>query len=175
MYYNEYLQHHGIKGMRWGHRKTYSKMYQNMIAAKKQKKQDYIDYYTKCYQWYERASNPFAATKSGRDKTEILANQMETALNKYLESKSRYKDIKKEYENQIKSAYKDINSKTSIGGKMLFGSATRKQAAKYIVNNNMSVADAKKKANEKAIRNTLTLLSTVGGLAVGAKIVWDDR
>lgn len=53
-----------------------------------------------------------------------------------------------------------------MGDKILFNDATRKRAAKYIVDNNMTMSEARKKANKDAIRNTAISLGIIGGLSV---------
>lgn len=45
---------------------------------------------------------------------------------------------------------------------MLYSPATRQLAAKYIVDNDMPMEQARKKANEKALRNTAMFLAAYG-------------
>ena len=71
----------------------------------------------------------------------------------------KYQQKKQERKQKIKKVYNDMNKKASIGEKMLYNSATRKKAAKYVVNNNMSVSEAKKKAQGEALKNTAAFLA----------------
>ena len=50
----------------------------------------------------------------------------------------------------------------------MFNNATRKKAAKYVVNNNMSMSEAKKKANKAAVRNTALMMAAYGAVTVGS-------
>ena len=51
---------------------------------------------------------------------------------------------------------REYNQTVKTGRKMLYNSATKKQAAKYVVNNNMSVSEAKKKKlKEKLLKTQL--------------------
>ena len=63
---------------------------------------------------------------------------------------------------------REYNQTVKTGRKMLYNSATRKQAAKYVVNNNMPVSEAKKKAQGEALKNTAALLAIYGGAAAYA-------
>ena len=49
---------------------------------------------------------------------------------------------------------------------MVYNDATRKKAAKYVVDKNMSVADATKKAKGDAWRNTAAMLAVYGAVTV---------
>lgn len=55
----------------------------------------------------------------------------------------------------------------------MYNNATRKLAAKYVVDKNMSVSDAKKKANKAAIRNAAIFLGAYG--AVNAATLIKNR
>lgn len=72
-------------------------------------------------------------------------------------------DAKRQNNQKIKKVYNDMNKKASIGEKMLYNSATRKKAAKYVVNNNMPISEAKKKAQGEALKNTAAFLAIYGG------------
>ena len=77
-----------------------------------------------------------------------------------------YYKAKYKRKNAINEQYRKIQSKSSLGDKILFNDATRKRAAKYIVDNNMTMSEARKKANKDAIRNTAISLGIIGGLSV---------
>ena len=68
---------------------------------------------------------------------------------------------------KINDAYSEVKKNySSFGEKLLYNNATRKAAAKYMVDNNMSMSDAKKRANKTAIRNTTVLLAAYGAYTV---------
>ena len=49
---------------------------------------------------------------------------------------------------------------------MIYNNATRKKAAKYVVDNNMSMKDAIREANKAAMRNTAMLVAAYGTVAI---------
>lgn len=108
------LYHHGVKGMKWGHRKSLP--------------------------------------------TSSLRNQVDSA-------KTDYKKAKSERKQQIKNTYKSLNKNASLGEKLIYNNATRKKAAKYVVDNGMTVEQAKSRANKDAIRNTGAILAAYGTVA----------
>ena len=108
------LYHHGVKGMKWGHRKSLP--------------------------------------------TSSLRNQVDSA-------KTDYKKAKSERKQQIKNTYKSLNKSASLGEKLTYNNATRKKAAKYVVDNGMTVEQAKSRANKDAIRNTGAMLAAYGSIA----------
>ena len=50
----------------------------------------------------------------------------------------------------------------------MYNESTRKKAAKYVVDHNMPIAEAKKKAKKEALRNTAVLLAVYGGAHVAS-------
>ena len=83
-------------------------------------------------------------------------------------SKSAMKQVKNERKQNIKNTYNDIKKNESIKEKLFYGDAPRQKAAKYVVDNNMSISDAKKKANKEAIRNSAIILGTYGAISVAS-------
>lgn len=75
-------------------------------------------------------------------------------------------NAKKANKKAIEDLAKKLEKDASFGEKMLYNTATRKQAAKYVVENNMTVEDATKKAKGTAWRNTAALLAVVGGITL---------
>ena len=127
----DYLEHFGVKGMKWGVRK------QKVLNAKSEYKK---------------------ARKAGLGKDQLNS------------AKSAYKSAKRERKNAIKDTYKGINKNTSFYGKVMFDDATRKRAAKYVVDNDMSVSEATAKAKGDAVRNTAILLAAYGAVSVASRI-----
>lgn len=166
-YYNEELYHYGVKGMKWGRRKAryetsdIRKRYDQAKANKKAANKAF----NKAYNKY--AANPLNAfTKKGNERWNDVYNKASASGGADLE----YKRAKKARKKALKSARRDIESKASFSDKMLYNSATRKKAAKYVVDNNMSVAEATKKAKGDAWKNTAAFVAAYGAVAIGAAV-----
>ena len=167
------LYHYGIPGMRWGHRKArpLSAERSRYLNAKSQYKADnkaYSKSFNKAYSYSNR--HPISQYVGKKQKAE--SNRLwEDAYDKATQvskSKSAMKQVKNERKQNIKNTYNDIQKNTSRGEKLLYNDATRRKAAKYVVDNNMSISDAKKKANKEAIRNSAIILGTCGAIKVAS-------
>ena len=90
-------------------------------------------------------------------------------------AKNAYKNAKRERKNAIKDTYKGINKNASFYEKVMFDNATRKRAAKYVVDNDMSVSEATAKAKGDAVRNTAILLAACGSIRVAGRIINNYR
>lgn len=133
---DEYLEHFGVKGMKWGVRK------QKVLNAKSEYKK---------------------ARKAGLGKDQLNS------------AKNAYKNAKRERKNAIKDTYKGINKNTSFSEKLMFNNATRRKAAQYVVDNDMSVDEAIKKSNSEAIRNTAMFIAAYGAVSVASGILSNHR
>lgn len=162
MTYEQELMHYGVKGMRWGKRSRRpqlekSETRRKLDATKTKKKAAYKEF-SKAYDDYAR--NPFNGyTKKGQQKGNLMVEKAQ----KYHEVNAEYKTAKRDRKAKIKSEFNKMQSEASLKDRVTYNNATRKKAAKYVVDNNMSIADAKKRANKEAIRNTAVLLAVYGG------------
>lgn len=152
---NGELYHYGVPGMKWGVRKKYD--YVTVRQAAKNA--------TKARKEAVRELN-----ESPRKHT--LAQYTRAANNAHKESiaadKAANRQRRAERKRQINDAYKEVTNNSRLSEKIFFNDATRKKAAKYIVDNNMSMDDAKRKANRVAIANTAAILAAIGGYAIAA-------
>ena len=165
------LYHYGVKGMRWGHRRAQrelptSDVRRRFDSAKAEYKQANKAYSKSFDKAYNRNIGSFSPIKKHRDAS---TKRWEDAVDKAKvanKAKANYKAAKKARKTQLNSSYKQVSKNSSVVEKLTFNNATRKKAAKYMVDNNMSMSDAKRKANSDAVRNTAAVLAVVGGVAV---------
>lgn len=160
---DDYLEHFGVKGMKWGVRK------QKVLNAKseyKKARKAYHKSYNKAYNY--SANHPYSqfVTKKGRAESENRWEQAISDADRYNSAKNAYKNAKRERKNAIEDTYKGINRNTSFINKLMFNDATRRKAAKYVVDNDMPVDEAIKKSNREAIRNTAIILAACGAVSV---------
>lgn len=171
----DYLQHYGVLGMKWGvrrrtqlptssTRKKYDDTKVNYKAAKKA--------YNKAF---NKASNYSSAHAIGqwtnKKKSAEADKRWDDAINKadaVNKAKTQYKQAKQERKQKIKDTYEDISKKSTFGERLVYNDATRKKAAKYVVDNNMTVADANKKAKQNAWVNTAFIAGAMGAMTVAS-------
>lgn len=171
-----FLQHHGVKGMKWGVRKKREdtrsdirKRYDSTKAAYKSAKKDYNKAYNYAYKYGER--HPISQYVNKKKSAEA-DRRWEDALNKAdaaNKAEATYRKTKKERIVQVNKTAKQINKQTSVGEKLIFGKAHQKRAARYVVDHNMSVADAKKKAHKDAARNTALFIGAYAAVKLASR------
>ena len=163
------LYHYGVLGMKWGVRK------QEPFSAKAAGHRAMAgvygineNYYKKRAGkkgsiWKNNGSTMARLNASAKNRQLQLANQAQKAKTAQVNAKNKRKQA-------INSTYKNLNKNTSFGEKLVYNNATRKKAAKYVVDNNMTVSEATKKAKGDAWKNTAAFLALYGiGTAVVLK------
>lgn len=160
------IYHYGTLGMKWGHRSALptsdiKKRYDSAKASKKESNKTYSKEFDRV------SANPLNSfTKKGSQKWNGVYKLAEKAG----KADTEFSVVKAERKSAIATKANEMNKKASIGEKLLFNNATRKTAAKYVVDNNMSVTEATKRSKEDAIRNTAVFMAAYGGLlAVAVK------
>lgn len=169
---DDYLEHFGVKGMKWGVRK------QKVLNAKseyKKARKAYNKSFNKAYNYSGTHPVSQFVTKKGKAKSENAWNQASSDADRYNSAKSAYKSAKRERKNAINDTYKDIKKDTPFYEKLMFNDATRRKAAQYVVDNDMSVDEAIKKSNSEAIRNTAMFIAAYGAVSVASVILSNHR
>ncbi len=105
-------------------------------------------------------------TKKGKEEFKNKSDKMYDDLEKMNNAKKEYVVAKTERKTNIKNKANELNRNASTKEKLFYNNATRKLAAKYIVDNDMSVEEATKKAKTAAWRNTAILTAAYGAYTV---------
>ena len=141
---------------------AYNRYTTGLNDSKQQYKSDKKDKYAKA----RRIERDKAVQKRFKEDLRGM-DEVENRYTKAMEaSKQQYKAEKKVRKKEIKQTYKELNKSASVEERFVYNNATRKKAAKYIVDNNMPVEEAKKKAKKEAWRNTAVVLAAYGGILV---------
>lgn len=159
---NNELTHYGVLGMKWGVRRYQDRNGNYTPAGKKR----YIKDKTAASQ---REIDSFKNVKNGvKDKKgrQILSKKEVEDIVTSFEASQRKREAKLSRKYDIAKTHQDIKRQASLKDKLIYNNATRKKAAKYVVDHNMSVADATKKAKGDAWRNTAALLTVYGAVTV---------
>lgn len=169
-YIDDELYHYGIKGMKWGVRRrndvNVSSTRANYDKAKNKYKQSKRDFSKAFDSAYNKSIAAYSPLKKHREaNTKRWENAYDKAV-KLNNSKNAYKQAKNIRKEKIKSTYKEINKNASLKDKLIYNNATRKKAAQYVVDNDMSVKDAMSKANKVAMRNTAMFVAAYGAASI---------
>lgn len=165
------LYHFGVPGMKWGKRKALPKsdLRKRYDAAKTERNKKYLESQNadrKAINYSDRHFvTQFTQAKRKRESDRLWDESFKKA-DAYDKAKKDFKQVKKERKEKLKESYKDIKRNSSIVEKVLYNTATRKKAAKYVTDHNMTIADAKKRANSDARRNTAIALGVIGATTI---------
>lgn len=163
------LQHHGVKGMKWGVRKKTDtrsdlrKRYDSARAKDRAAAGEYSKSFNKAYDRAIDAYSPFKSRRAANNARWLDVGDKAKALS---EARDEYKTVKAERKQAIKDTTAQLRKDTTLAKKLIYNDAVRKRAAKYVVDNNMSVAEATKKAESNAWRNSAILVAGYGAIAV---------
>ena len=152
--HSDELYHYGVPGMRWGHRKA------QPFSVKAAGHRTMAKVYGLNERAYKKSNKALASINATAKNNQLkLASKAQAEANAKREAKTAQKQA-------INNTYDKIQKSASRKEKLLYNNNTRKLAAKYVVKNNMSMEDAKKKANKAAIRNTAILLGAYGAMTI---------
>lgn len=164
------LYHFGVKGMKWSHRKSLpTSSLRNQVDSAKTTYKNAKKAYNKSFNdAYKHRAEAYSFSKERRKANDARWAKTQVDANKLNSAKADYKKAKLERKQKIKNTYKSLNKSASLGEKLTYNNATRKKAAKYVVDNGMTVEQAKSRANKDAIRNTGAILAAYGTVAVAS-------
>ena len=153
--------------MKWGHRKTLpTSSLRNQVDSTKTTYKNAKKAYNKSFNdAYKHRAEAYSFSKERRKTNDARWAKTLVDANKLDSAKTDYKKAKSERKQKIKDTYKSLNKSASLGEKLTYNNATRKKAAKYVVDNGMTVEQAKSRANKDAIRNTGAMLAVYGSIA----------
>lgn len=194
IYYPDYLMHYGVKGMKWGHRKSRAELEKQagtFTASNGMKvapsKNAYVRTMRKvaANRGVENLSSASYRASVKKRHADTLTNrehavkgekQIRKESQAIREYNAHIKDLKKGTgtkhldkavrKNKIDDVYEKVQTSSKRLDRALFSDATRKKAAKYMVDNNMSMKDANRKAKKVAVRNTALMLGAYGAMTM---------
>lgn len=163
------LYHYGVKGMRWGVRRAE----QRLATAKGER--DLVRKMNKTYMDNSRrraAQEAEAANKISKRYGDAVRKHGEKRVAKDQKKVDRQnalfdkKVANRERKAKIERTYDKILSDTDWGERATLGRGTMKVAARYVVDHNMSVSEARKKANKTAMRATGAAITILGAMSM---------
>lgn len=81
-------------------------------------------------------------------------------------AKNNYKANVAKTKSEYKNNYKELKANDNLADKIIYNPATRKRAAKYMTQNNMTMSEARKRARKDANRNTAIALGVIGSYSL---------
>lgn len=191
MNYETYLEHNGILGQKWGVRR-YQNADGSLTAAGRKRYNDdgsrkssltrrlektynrqnadvrSFDAITEDLKYTrgKLAGKTFYSVADAKRDQEVYRKMAEETKQKLDASRAKDRE-RQERRDAIDKTYKDIDKNASIKEKFVFNNATRKLAAKYVVDNNMTYEEASKKSKQDAIRNTAIFMGVYGAYTIG--------
>lgn len=143
---NNYLQHYGVKGMKWGVRRAKNPVLSEKKAAYKQAKKDYNKAYNKAYNRAVAAYSPIKKHRQANDaRWEDAANKAE----KLNTAKTEYKQAKKEYKSNHPSSLSKVANNIAYRRNTMAANASQKDADNLRKHGYKEEADAVQKVSDK--------------------------
>lgn len=192
------LYHYGVKGMKWGQRKSRAELEKQAGTFRSSNgmkvapsKNAYVRTMRRlaANRGVENLSRATYRASIKKRHANTLTNQAEAvkgeqrirkesqALREYnahikdLKRGTGNKYLNKEVrKNKIDDAYEKVQTASTRMDRLIYSDKTRKKAAKYVVDNNMSVADATKRAKGNALKKAAAFAAGYGALTVGTAI-----
>ena len=112
----------------------------------------------------EKRAMKIASESAGAAEGKVI-NKLEPGV---VKAKNEYKLAKKEYKKERKKINENYDKKARIIDRYIYNEGTRRKVNK-LMNNGMSMEEARKKTHKEAVRNTLGALALIGGGYLYAK------
>ena len=163
----EVLEHHGIRGQKWGVRRFQNKDGSLKPAGEKR----YGDARSlkvaghkalaKVYEINEKTYAKSNKTLSSMNKA-AKNNQLKKAEEAQKEANKK-RDERVAYKEEFNKNLKEVKEKATFKDKIIFSDGTRRRAAKLMTDNkNMSYEEATKQSHKEAVINTAGILAAYG-------------
>lgn len=171
--HTDYLEHHGILGQKWGVRRYQNPDGSLTSAGKKRYLGERTDdmMIESARKRVEKAKANVESFEPIRKNGAYNKNGQQVMTPEDVE-RARDKSVKKQQKAEknlaIQEKTKELQEETSPLERAIFNRNVRQLAAHYVVNKNMSMEDARKKANRQAAAYVASLL------AVEVALNWSD-
>ena len=156
------LSHHGILGQKWGIRRYQDEKGNYTSAGKKRYIKDKTSGIQKDIDSFKSVKNGIK-DKKGR---QLLTKEDVDSSVAGLKAQKAKQEAKLSRKWDINKVSTDFDRSATSAEKFVYNEATRKRAAKFVVDKNMPMTDALKKAKGEAWRNTAIYVGVMGGLTV---------
>lgn len=183
----EVLEHHGIRGQKWGVRRFQNKdgslkpagekRYggdSDVKSAKKSAKAEYKAAKKEYNKSFNKAYNTSAnllnhLTKKGNEKQDKTWGDTYDKLKVMDKAQKGYKKAKENYKKEYNKNLDEVRKNATFKENIVYNDATRRRAAKLMTDNkNITYEEASKKAKGEAVRNTAIILGVYGAVTIGA-------
>lgn len=156
------LAHYGILGMKWGIRRYQDEKGNYSAAGKKRYIRDKTSGIQKDIDSFKSVKNGIK-DKKGR---QLLTKEDVDSSVAGLKAQKAKQEAKLSRKWDINKVSTDFDRTATLAEKFVYNEATRKRAAKFVVDNNLSMSAALKKAKGEAWRNTAIYVGVMGGLSL---------
>lgn len=156
---DDYIEHFGVKGMKWGVR---NERVRSAKSEYKSARKAYKKSFNKAY--IHANTHPISqfVSKKSKARSEALWTQVDSDVKRLNSAKSAYKSAKRKRKAAIDNTAEQIFANSSASDILVYGTTYQKRAAKYVVDNNMSVDEAIKKSKNKTSRDAVAFLAALG-------------
>lgn len=183
----EHLEHHGIRGQKWGIRRFQNKdgsltprgksrygeesdVSKKLNSAKADKRAANKEYNKSFNKAYNKSSNLINhLTKKGRNEIDDAWQDASKKADNYISKNNSYKEAKKAFKDEYKKNLQEVRENVTLKDKVIYNDATRRRAAKLMTKyKDMDYNKAAEAAKTEAKRNTAIALAAYGAITLAS-------